>query len=164
NDTTMTGLLQPSDHALKDYKRKLTEYLRHQNVRMIRETDIVITCNIRHTCLLANVDRRWVACRTTLSSKSGFDLMYQGIKAGITLRGSPHIAPFIGVVLESQTDLLKGMLVELPSKGPMFTLMSNHRLKGEPIPWPRRQKWAKQLVHGVAAFHERDQIVGALRF
>jgi hypothetical protein len=58
---------------------------------------------------------------------------------------------------------VKDMLVELPSKGPMFRLMGAHRLKRTPIPWPIRQKWAKQVVQGVAAYHERGQVVAGMR-
>jgi len=41
--------------------------------------------------------------------------------------------------------------------------MDAHRLKGTPIPWPVRQKWAKQVVPGVLAYHERGQVVVGMR-
>ena len=45
----------------------------------------------------------------------------------------------------------------------MLKLMSDHRLKGRPIPWPTRQKWAKQIVRGIAAYHERGPVIAGMR-
>jgi hypothetical protein len=72
--------------------------------------------------------------------KLGADLLCRGVQASVTLRGASHVAQLVGVIMDSEKKLLKGMLVELPSKGLMFRLMGAHRLKRKPIPWPIRQK------------------------
>jgi hypothetical protein len=41
--------------------------------------------------------------------------------------------------------------------------MDTYRLNNKPISWAMRQKWAKQITRGVAAFHERGQVVGGMR-
>jgi hypothetical protein len=83
--------------------------------------------------------------------------MYQGIEAKIALRGIPYVSPLVGVVLESQTGVLKGMLVELPSKGPTFYFDGGSQTQEQ------ANTVAKQIVRGIAAFHEQRHVVGALR-
>ncbi|CAI6340620.1 unnamed protein product [Periconia digitata] len=142
--------------------RNSTEVLRHRNVRTIPETALV-TAHLVGTLLVANVDNHWVIYRTITAGKSSMELLLRNIKSSIALRGASYVAQMIGVVIDPETNLFKGMLVETPAKGSMFVLMDIHRSRGKPIPWPIRQKWAKQIVHGVAAYHERCQVIGGLR-
>lgn len=87
------------------------------------------------------------------------------LQALLTLRNTAHAVQLLGVVVDDEGKLLKGMLVELPGKGPMFQLMAKSRSAEAPVPWPRRQKqkWAKKIVKGIAAFHERGQVLTVLR-
>lgn len=160
---TLIGISQmPDQDDLRDYKRRLTDGLRHRNIRMVHETELVTICT-GLICLFANVDQRWVAYRTTVASRSGCDLLYREIETAVSLRGNPYVSPLVGVVLESKTGVLKGLLVDLLSKGPTFRLMADHTSNNKPIPWLRRQKWAKQIVRAVAAFHEQGRFMGTLR-
>jgi hypothetical protein len=74
-----------------------------------------------------------------------------------------YVGQLVGVIVGSEKKVPKGVLLELPLKGLMFNLMGLNRFKGKPIPWQIRQKWAKQIVCGVAAYHEHGHIVAGLR-
>lgn len=138
------------------------ESLRHRNVPMIPETALV-AAYLHGNTLVAYLNDRWVLYRIATAGNLGIDFLWRGIQAHIALRGASHVAQLVGVIVDSERRLLKGILVELPSKGPMFRLMKVYRSKGKPIPWPVRQKWAKQIVRGVAALHERGQVIGGIR-
>jgi hypothetical protein len=162
SDPKATSLIQMLDTSIIDNTRNLTRTLRDQEVRMIPDTAFV-TAYAQGIMLVANVDNRWVAYRTATAGKRGVDLLCREVQARLALKGVFDVPLLVGVVVDSEKKLLKGILIELPSKGPMFRLMCAHRLKGKPIPWPIRQKWAKQIVRGVAAYHERYHVVGGLR-
>lgn len=134
--TCLTRMLNTNN---TDNVLNLTESLRHQNVRMIPETALV-TAYLQGTSLVANLDNQWVLYRNATAGKSGFDFLWCAVQARISLRGAPRVAQLVSVILDSEKKLLKGILVELPSKGPMFRIMDTHRFKGKPIPWPIRQK------------------------
>jgi hypothetical protein len=81
----------------------------------------------------------------------------------VTLRVVSHVTQIVGVVVDSKRTFVKGALIELLAKGPVFNLLDARRTNGNPVPWRVRQEWAKQVVRGVAAFHERGQVLGYLR-
>jgi hypothetical protein len=157
--TSLTRMLKTGD---AENTLKIPESLRHQNVRMIADNELV-TAWVQGVCLVANLDNRWVAYRAATASEFGISLLWSVVQANIALRDVPHVAQFVGVMVDTKKNLLKGMLVELPSKGPMFKLMDAYRFNSESVPWARRQKWAKQIVRGVAAYHERRQVIAGLR-
>jgi hypothetical protein len=153
--------LRMFDTSIIDNTWNLTEVVRHQNVRVIPDTDFV-TAYVHANYLVANLDNRWVLYQTMTAGKSGTDFLCRAVQASVALRGASHVAQLVGIIVDSEKKL-KGMLVELPSKGPMFRLMDAHKFKRKPIPWPIRQKWAKQIVRGLAAYHERGHVVAGMR-
>jgi hypothetical protein len=155
------SLIQRLDSNIIGNTWNRIESLRHQNVRIVLDTTLVKAYLVA-TTFVANLDGRWVLYRAVINRKTAIDSLWCSIQAGIALRGASHIAPFVGVVVDSDRRSLKGILVDAPPKGPMFSLMDLHRFKGKPIPWPIRQKWAKQIVRGVRAYHERSQVIGGL--
>jgi hypothetical protein len=160
-DPKATGLTRMIDTSITGNTSNFTESLRHQNVRVISETTLVTAYN-RGIFLVANLENLWVLYRPLLASKCDFDYICRVIQAQITLRGTPYVAQMAGVVVDLENKL-KGILVELPSKGPMFQLMDAHRLKSRSIPWPIRQKWAKQIARGLTAYHERRHFIAGFR-
>ncbi|TVY27216.1 Vegetative incompatibility protein HET-E-1 [Lachnellula hyalina] len=156
-----TSQLRMLDTGIIDNTWNLTEVLHHQNVRMIPETDL-ITAYVHTTYLVANLDNRWVLYQTMTAGKLGTDRLCRAVQASVALRGASNVAQLVSIIVDSEKKL-KGVLVELPSKGPMFRLMDAHKFKRKPIPWPIRQKWAKQIVRGLAAYHERGHVVAGMR-
>jgi hypothetical protein len=78
------------------------------------------------------------------------------------LKGTLGIADFAGVVVDSTGQQLKSYLRELPGKGSMLKLVSMGLQDGEPIPWTRRERWAKQIAEAVMQIHRKGFVVGAL--
>jgi hypothetical protein len=144
------------------HNNQTAETFRHHNLPMIRETSIV-TAYLQGSLLVANVDKRWVLYRTLTADTLSSGIIWQQIQSGIALRGARHVAQVVGIVLDSEGTLVKGVLVELPAKGPLFPLLLKQSRQGKPVPWPVRQKWAKQITQGVAAIHDRRQVIGGLR-
>jgi hypothetical protein len=161
-DVTATSVTRILDAAMKVRTSRYLESLRHQNVRIIPDTTFAAAC-LQGASLVANLDNEWVLYLPITTDEIGLDLLWRSIQASITLRGVSHVAQLVSVISDSERKLLKGVTVRLPSRGPMFRLMDARRPRGQPIPWEIRQKWAKQIVRGVAIYHERCQIIGGLR-
>lgn len=105
------------------------------------------------SCLSGKVVFETMFARTIPSS----GLLYT-IKVLYCLRHHPAFAKLIGVVTnESQTQLVS-YLIEFP----MAQSRLQDKMRDPTIPWQRREKWARQLVEGVAMVHSKGYVVGNL--
>ena len=78
------------------------------------------------------------------------------------LKGISGIPKFAGVVVDSKGQQLKSYLKEMPGKGWMFDLLSNGLKQRQPLPWCRRERWAKEIIEAVKQVHSRGFVVGTL--
>jgi hypothetical protein len=100
---------------------------------------------------------------TAPADKIGRAIWWQRIHPSIALRNASQVTTFRGMVVDFKTNLLKECLMDLPAKGQIFRITEAHRAKNNPIPWAIRQKWAKQIVRGVAQVHDRDKVIAGNR-
>jgi hypothetical protein len=157
-----TSLVRRLRTGIEDNSDQSIEYLRHQNLPITLETSFV-TVYLQGASLVGNYGNRWLLYRTLTADSLSAGILWRQIQAGIALRGVPHVAQVVNMVVDSEREFLKGVLVELPSKGTLFGLLDSHNYQGKPVPWPLREKWAKQITQGAAAIHERRQVIGGLR-
>ncbi|PVH89984.1 hypothetical protein DL98DRAFT_647652 [Cadophora sp. DSE1049] len=78
------------------------------------------------------------------------------------LSGFQHIAKLAAVILDSKGRQLKGFLREIPARGWLFGIIAKSLADGQPVPWSRREKWAKQIVEAVSHIHSKGFVVGTL--
>ena len=105
------------------------------------------------SCLSGRVVFETMFARTIPSS----GLLYT-IKILHCLRDHSALAQLIGVVTnESQTQLVS-YLIEFP----MAQSRLQDKMRDPNISWQRREKWARQLVEGVAMVHGKGYVVGNL--
>jgi hypothetical protein len=132
----------------------LTNSLRHHHgLRFIPEKEVVVTRALG-VSFLASLDGHWVHYRPVYRGPGQYSQLRRNVKTSLMLRGAPNVAQLLGISIDSNNGLLKGLLTALPANGPLFGLMALHRAVGRPIPWPIRQKWAKQTVRAVAVYHD----------
>lgn len=161
----LTGITRtPDEDTLSERERlrKFTSSLRHREIPTLSESSM-ITVYWTAVLFLAFLEDRCFAYYILPPGRNHQALWWNRLDLVIALRGVPYCAALKALVMDPESRLLKGMLVEIPSKGPMFVIMNVHRLRGSPIPWAIRQRWAKQIVKAVAAVHDRGLVLGQLR-
>jgi hypothetical protein len=92
---------------------------------------------------------RWVLDFRFGSSKEQIDSVLYHLQVLYCLRGTNRICPFIGVVLDQETGVIKSFLAEMPAKGPLSRMMES----GTHISMERRIRWCKEITQAVAQVH-----------
>ena len=74
------------------------------------------------------------------------------------MKGTPGFAKLVGVVTDKRVTQVKNFLIEFPR--------ARHRLdciaQGQPLPWTRRERWARQLLEVVYEAHSKGFVIGSL--
>ncbi|KAH7020494.1 hypothetical protein EDB80DRAFT_821519 [Ilyonectria destructans] len=148
------------------YFKTITNMLRHLNCPRFSE-DLL---------LQVPLDKRWLSFRFvsrlpsqwTLDFRFGSErslndvLLYQ-LQALHCLRGAPEISPFLGLVIDQETALVKGFLCELPATGLLFkNVMAEATNSGISVSWDRRERWCRDIIRAVAEAHSKGFLIGKL--
>lgn len=67
------------------------------------------------------------------------------------LSGSDSVIQFGGVITNNEGTHLKGLLISFAEKGALIDVIYDGKGK---LSWPRRERWAKQIVQGLSEIHE----------
>ncbi|KAF7884071.1 uncharacterized protein EAF01_011494 [Botrytis porri] len=84
------------------------------------------------------------------------EFLYE-INALHQLSGSHSVIQFGGVVLDNEAKYVKGLLISFAEQGALIDVIYDG---DNGIPWARRERWAKQIVHGLSEIHEAGFVQG----
>ncbi|TGO36765.1 hypothetical protein BHYA_0115g00140 [Botrytis hyacinthi] len=84
------------------------------------------------------------------------EFLYE-INALHQLSGSHSVIQFGGVVLDNEAKCVKGLLISFAEQGALIDVIYDG---DNGIPWARRERWAKQIVHGLSEIHEAGFVQG----
>lgn len=84
------------------------------------------------------------------------EFLYE-INALNELKDSKSVIQFHGLVVDDDQLLVKGLLIAFAEQGAVVDILYDH--KGD-LPWPKREKWAKQIVQGLSEIHEAGFVQG----
>ena len=143
-----------SNHALE-----IAESIRHQNIPTYLDSELV-TVHLYGLYFATHVGNRWV--RYQAATPDSLQKLWHHLQVLVALRREPHVGQLVGIVINRDTRAFKGVLSEFPEAGPLRDLLTEHRRSTRPVPWSRREKWAKQIVRGVVSFHSRNLTIGCL--
>ncbi|KAF1819410.1 kinase-like protein, partial [Dissoconium aciculare CBS 342.82] len=86
------------------------------------------------------------------------EFLYE-VNALDALRGSDNVIRMEGLVTDDRGECVKGLLLSYANQGALLDILWDHSRKTR-IPWHRREKWAKQIVHGLSEIHEAGFVQG----
>lgn len=161
----LTEVIQTIDMDMSAERKRLkrfTDTLRHRDIPRYSE-ECMATRYLAGVRFLAFLEGQCFAYYILPTDHVHYTLWWKRLEMAIAFRNAPHFSTFKGLVMDATFKKLRGILVEIPAKGPMFVIMEAHRRRHRPIPWPIRQRWAKQIVTAVAMVHEQGLILGQLR-
>lgn len=84
------------------------------------------------------------------------EFLYE-INALHALCGSTSVIQFEAVIVDDKCEVVKGLLIGFAEQGALVDLL--YDFKGE-LQWKRREKWAKEIVCGLAEIHEAGYVQG----
>ncbi|KAK4548364.1 hypothetical protein LTR36_010235 [Oleoguttula mirabilis] len=86
------------------------------------------------------------------------EFLYE-VNALDSLLGCDHVVQLEGLVTDDSGSVVKGLLISYASQGALVDMLYDFRDTRE-LPWHRREKWAKQIVQGLADIHEAGFVQG----
>jgi serine/threonine protein kinase len=128
----------------------------HLKCRRIREDELVFDSHLSGFVYKVRVDGE-VFIKKEIPGPDTVDEFLYEINALHQLSGSRSVIQFGGVVLDNKGEVVKGLLISFAEQGALIDVIYDGEGK---LPWKRRERWAKQIVQGLAEIHEAGFVQG----
>lgn len=73
---------------------------------------------------------------------------------------SEHVIDLYGVVVDDDDSYVKGLLISYADQGSLIDILYEHREQRNDLSWATREKWARQIIQGLAHIHESGFVQG----
>lgn len=87
------------------------------------------------------------------------EFLYE-VNALNTLAFSSSVIKLYGVVVDDKDESVKGLLIDYAGQGALIDLIYDSQEHGLDLPWATRERWARQIVQGLADIHEAGFVQG----
>lgn len=87
------------------------------------------------------------------------DEFFYEVNALDSLLGCDNVIQLRGLVTDDSGSVVKGLLISYASQGSLVDMIYDYSRKPE-LRWPRREKWAHQIVQGLSDIHEAGFVQG----
>ncbi|KAJ0162564.1 Receptor-like protein kinase 5 [Colletotrichum tanaceti] len=134
--------------------------VQHLGCRRIRERDIDFDSHMSGFVYKVRVGGE-VLIKKEIPGPDTIDEFLYEINALNRLRYSRNIIRFYGVVVDDDDEHVKGLLISYAVQGALIDIIYDNRQDSDlGLPWPVREKWARQIVQGLADIHESGFVQG----
>ncbi|KAG5929505.1 hypothetical protein E4U42_005650 [Claviceps africana] len=168
-DTVTNLKLQTTDgrlhvHVVEDSNEiinyPLVDQIRHSSCKRIREQEIQFDCHMSGFVYKVRVHGRILIKKEIPSPETVDEFLYE-VNALSSLRYSRHVVQLYGVVVDDHDEHIKGLLISYAEQGALIDIIYDNSKEGSAgIPWTKRERWARQIVHGLADIHESGFVQG----
>ncbi|KAI2469952.1 hypothetical protein F4781DRAFT_200557 [Annulohypoxylon bovei var. microspora] len=168
---TVTNLkLQTTDgrlhvHVVEDVNEIINyptvRMIQHLKCRRIRERDLVFDSHMSGFVYKVRVDGKTLIKKEIPGPDTVDEFLYE-VNALNSLRFSRNVIEFHGVVVDDEDEAVKGLLINYAEKGALIDVIYDSQEEGHFLPWPLREKWARQIVQGLSDVHEAGFVQGDL--
>ncbi|ROT38638.1 kinase-like protein, partial [Sodiomyces alkalinus F11] len=168
-DTVTNLKLQTTDgrlhvHVVEDVNEiipyPLVRQVQHLGCLRVRERDILFDSHMSGFVYKVNVGGLVLVKKEIPGPETVDEFLYE-INALSRLRYSRSVIRFYGVVVDDQDEYIKGLLISYADQGALIDVLYDNRQDSElGTPWPIRERWARQIVEGLADIHESGFVQG----
>ncbi|KAI0840825.1 hypothetical protein F5Y06DRAFT_294095 [Hypoxylon sp. FL0890] len=168
---TVTNLkLQTTDgrlhvHVVEDVNEIINyptvRMIQHLKCRRIRERDLVFDSHMSGFVYKVRVSGQTLIKKEIPGPDTVDEFLYE-VNALNSLRFSRNVIEFYGVVVDDEEEIVKGLLINYAEKGALIDVIYDSQEEGRDLPWPLREKWARQIVQGLSDVHEAGFVQGDL--
>ena len=128
----------------------------HLDCRLIKESDIEFDSHMSGFVYKVRVKGRVLIKKEVPGPDTVDEFLYE-VNALNCLAQSKNVIEFYGVVVDDYEDKVKGLLISYAAKGALVDIIYDH---DHNLSWDLRQKWAQQIVQGLADIHEAGFVQG----
>ncbi|KAL8785689.1 MAG: hypothetical protein Q9213_003248 [Squamulea squamosa] len=136
-----------------------TNVLRYLDCRRVKESDLCFEAHMSGFVYKVSVGGEIFIKKEIPGPDSVDEFLYE-INALANLLGSNNVVQFQGLVIDEHNTLVKGLLISFAEQGALVDMLYDHKEGKERLSWPRRERWAKQIVQGLADIHEAGFVQG----
>lgn len=133
-----------------------TRMVQHLRCRHVRESDIDFEAHMSGFVYKVHVNGETLIKKEIPGPDTVDEFLYE-INALNQLCYSRNVIKFYGVVVDDYGGLVKGLLIDYADKGALIDVIYDN---DHSLPWPRREKWARQIVEGLSEIHEAGFVQG----
>lgn len=133
--------------------------LQYLNCRRVKESELCFESHMSGFVYKVSVDGEIFIKKEIPGPDSVDEFLYE-INALTNLTGASNVIQFQGLVIDEDNTVVKGLLISFAEQGALVDLLYDHKEEKEMLSWPRRERWAKQIMQGLAEIHEAGFVQG----
>ncbi|OBT73336.1 serine/threonine protein kinase [Pseudogymnoascus sp. 05NY08] len=130
--------------------------INHLYCQRVKEQDLVFDSHLSGFVYKVTVNGRVFIKKEIPGPDTVEEFLYE-VNALHRLSGSQSVIQFGGVITSNDGSLLKGLLISFAEKGALIDVIYDGK---DELSWPRRERWAKQIVQGLSEIHEAGFVQG----
>lgn len=130
--------------------------IQHMRCRRIKESELEFDSHLSGFVYKVGVNNQ-VLIKKEIPGPDTIDEFLYEINALNRLRYAENVIQFYGVVVDDKEEYVKGLLISYAEQGALIDLLYDHN---HSLPWLAREKWARQIVNGLAEIHEAGFVQG----
>ncbi|MCJ1364836.1 hypothetical protein MMC16_003953 [Acarospora aff. strigata] len=130
--------------------------VQHLGSEQVRESDLEFDSHLSGFVYKVKANSQLLIKKEIPGPDTVDEFLYE-INALHALSGSGNVIQFCGVVVDDRHEVVKGLLISFAEQGALVDLI--YDMKGT-LPWKARERWATQIVYGLAEIHEAGFVQG----
>ncbi|KAK8159710.1 kinase-like domain-containing protein, partial [Phyllosticta citrichinensis] len=130
----------------------------HLDCRFYRDCDVHFESHLSGFVYKVSVSSR-VYIKKEIPGPGSVDEFLYEANALCQLKGSQSVIDFAGLITDDAGERVTGLLISYADKGALVDLIYDGKATPE-MSWPRRERWAKQIVRGLSEIHESGYVQG----
>jgi len=130
--------------------------IQHMRCRRVKERELEFDSHLSGFVYKVRVNNE-VLIKKEIPGPDTVDEFLYEINALNRLRSADNVIRFYGVVVDDKEENIKGLLISFAEQGALIDIIYDHN---HSLPWPTREKWARQIVNGLSEIHEAGFVQG----
>ncbi|KAF2141516.1 uncharacterized protein K452DRAFT_228773, partial [Aplosporella prunicola CBS 121167] len=135
-----------------------TSAVAHLDCRVFHESDVHFESHLSGFVYKISVAGQVYIKKEIPGPEAVEEFLYE-INTLSRLRASQCVIKFAGIITDDREDRIVGLLISYAEKGALVDLVYDWKETKEML-WPRRERWARQIVQGLSEIHESGFVQG----
>ena len=155
-DPITNSFTDPGPNAQEIIRYPGVHMIQHMDCDRVMEKDIEFDAHMSGFVYRVKVKGEVLIKKEIPGPDTVEEFLYE-INALNQLKHSNNVIRFHGVVVDDEEENVRGLLISYAEMGALNDVIydGHHDLS-----WPRREKWAKQIIHGLSEIHELGFVQG----
>ena len=130
--------------------------IEHMDCRRVKEREIHFDSHLSGFVYKVQVHGRLLIKKEIPGPDTVDEFLYE-INALHQLCPAKNVIEFYGIVVDDKEEHVTGLLISYASQGALIDVIFDN---DHSLPWPTREKWARQIVGGLSEIHEAGFVQG----